>query len=228
MARLGLSPIMARRDVTEAHTKAIAEIASVTWNGVWRGFRVGQQLGIGTFVYGVAFGLVAHQASNSVAEALPLRVCPASRRKRHQPEVFVGVREPLADGSNNHDRKCEIRAVRRSHAPVVSSGLAAEKLRRCDRNACVFVPVASATCTMQRTRRRQPLGAKQFFGGRNRSSSPVRRIAPYRPILLQTHCRVWCTPDFTTVVQRCNPNKIMFLIVINDCNSVAFAFTDNL
>jgi predicted branched-subunit amino acid permease len=56
--------------VIEPQMKSNAEIASFTWNGIWRGFRVGQPLGIGTFVYGVAFGLVAHQASIPVAEAL--------------------------------------------------------------------------------------------------------------------------------------------------------------
>ena len=56
--------------MTEPSIKSTAETASFTWRGVWRGFRVGQPLGIAAFVYGVAFGLVAHQASISIAEAL--------------------------------------------------------------------------------------------------------------------------------------------------------------
>ena len=59
-----------RQTMTEPSIKSTAETASFTWRGVWRGFRVGQPLGIAAFVYGVAFGLVAHQASISVAEAL--------------------------------------------------------------------------------------------------------------------------------------------------------------
>ena len=55
--------------MTEPRIESSAESASFTWNGIWRGFRVGQPLGIGTFVYGLAFGLVARQASISVAEA---------------------------------------------------------------------------------------------------------------------------------------------------------------
>src|SRR5688572_483788 len=56
--------------MTEPRIKSSAETAPFTWNGVRRGFRVGQPLGIAAFVYGVAFGLVARQASMSVAEAL--------------------------------------------------------------------------------------------------------------------------------------------------------------
>jgi predicted branched-subunit amino acid permease len=56
--------------MTEPHIKSHAGTATFTWNGIWRGFRAGQPLGIGAFVYGVAFGLVARQASISVAEAL--------------------------------------------------------------------------------------------------------------------------------------------------------------
>lgn len=56
--------------MTGRRIEANAETASFTWNGVCRGFRVAQPLGIGAFVYGVAFGLVARQASISVAEAL--------------------------------------------------------------------------------------------------------------------------------------------------------------
>jgi len=56
--------------VTEPRIESNAETACFTWSGIWRGFLAGQPLGIGTFVYGLAFGLVARQASISVAEAL--------------------------------------------------------------------------------------------------------------------------------------------------------------
>lgn len=56
--------------MTKPVMRPTEEAVSFTWSGFWRGFRLGQPLGVGAFVYGVAFGLVARQASLSVAEAL--------------------------------------------------------------------------------------------------------------------------------------------------------------
>jgi predicted branched-subunit amino acid permease len=46
--------------------------APFTWAGFRRGLRAGLALGLGIFVYGVAFGLVAAQAALSWAEALAM------------------------------------------------------------------------------------------------------------------------------------------------------------
>jgi predicted branched-subunit amino acid permease len=77
--------------MTERPIKTTAETASFTWKGVWRGFRAGQPLGIASFVYGLAFGLVAHQASISVAEALLMSARVEGRSG--QSSDGMGIRE---------------------------------------------------------------------------------------------------------------------------------------
>lgn len=49
-------------------------------------------------------------------------------------------------------------------------------------------------------------------------------MATHRPVSREPNCWIGCTPDFAILIKSGDPNKIVLLAVVDDCDCKAITF----